>query len=186
MWAQPWQAFGGDIFHHPDDETVLDDTLACVRWMYSEWDGLSEWMGIRKVRPRICLWSGMQFPVKGSGGKCDPEFVIGVGCTFPTEPQAETASHSGREFWGTVSGCKKGHLMWPSTYICSADAPMTSRTPTTGRPSGRRHIRFIASSARKEGHLMWPSSCAGLSELGTLYASARTDVSVMNSQLVAT
>lgn len=31
----------GDIFHHPDDETVLDDTLACVRWMYSEWDGLS-------------------------------------------------------------------------------------------------------------------------------------------------
>lgn len=31
----------GDIFHHPDDETVLDDALACVRWMYSEWDGLS-------------------------------------------------------------------------------------------------------------------------------------------------
>lgn len=21
----------GDIFHYPDDETVLDDTLACVR-----------------------------------------------------------------------------------------------------------------------------------------------------------
>lgn len=33
----------GDIFHHPDDEVVLDDTLACVRWMYSEWDGLSGW-----------------------------------------------------------------------------------------------------------------------------------------------
>lgn len=32
-----------DIFHHRDDETVLDDTLACVRWMYSEWDGLSGW-----------------------------------------------------------------------------------------------------------------------------------------------
>ena len=31
----------GDIFHHPDDETVLDDTLACVRWMYAEWEGLS-------------------------------------------------------------------------------------------------------------------------------------------------
>ena len=133
--------------------------------MYSEWDGLSGWMGIRKVRPRICLWSGMQFPVEGSGGKCDPEFAIRVGCSFPTEPQAETASHSGREFWDTVSGCKKGHKTWPSTYICSADTPMTSRAPTTWRLSGRRHIRFIASSARKEGHLMWPSSCAGLFEI---------------------
>ena len=33
-----------DIFHHPDDEAVLDNTLAYVRWMYSEWDGLSGWM----------------------------------------------------------------------------------------------------------------------------------------------
>ena len=30
-----------DIFHHPDDETVLDDTLAYVRWMHSEWDTVS-------------------------------------------------------------------------------------------------------------------------------------------------
>lgn len=138
--------------------------------MYSEWDGLSGWMGIRKVRPRICLWSGMQFPVEGSGGKCDPEFAIRVGCSFPTEPQAETASHSGREFWDTVSGCKKGHKTWPSTYLCSADTPMTSCAPTTGRLSGRRHIRFIASSARKGGHLMWPPSCAGLFEQQTFPA----------------
>ena len=174
-----------DIFHHPDDEAVLDNTLAYVRWMYSEWDGLSGWMGFRKVRPRICLWNGMQFPVEGSGGKCDPEFAIRVGCAFPTGSQAETASHSEGRFRDTLSEYKEGHLMWPSTYICSADTPMTSRAPTTRRLSGRRHIRFIASSARKGGHLMWPPSCAGLSEQGTLYASARTDVSVMNSQLVA-
>lgn len=43
----------GDIFHYPDDETVLDDTLACVRWMHSEWGVLSGWMGFRKVRPTI-------------------------------------------------------------------------------------------------------------------------------------
>lgn len=61
-----------DIFHHPDDETVLDDTLAYVRWMYSEWDGLSGWMGIRKVRPRICFWSGMQFPNGAVSGNCIP------------------------------------------------------------------------------------------------------------------
>ena len=60
----------------------------------------------------------MRFPFEGLGGKCDPEFVIGMGCSFPTEPQAENASHSGHEFWDTVSGCKKGHMTWPSTYIC--------------------------------------------------------------------
>lgn len=43
----------GDIFHHLDDEAVLDNTLAYVRWMYSEWEGLSGWMGFRKVRPTI-------------------------------------------------------------------------------------------------------------------------------------
>ena len=31
----------GDIFHHPDDEAVLDNTLAYVRWMHSEWDTVS-------------------------------------------------------------------------------------------------------------------------------------------------
>ena len=35
----------GDFFHHPDDEAVLDNTLAYVRWMYSEWEGLSGWKG---------------------------------------------------------------------------------------------------------------------------------------------
>lgn len=176
----------GDIFHHPNDEVVLDDTLACVRWMYSEWDGLSGWSGSRKKRPGIWLWNGMQFPVEGLGGKCVPEFAIGVGWSFPTEPQAETASHSEREFWDMLSGCRKSHMTWPSTYICSADAPMTSRAPTTRRLSGRRHVRFIASSARKGGHLMWPPSCAGLSEQGTLHTSAWTDVSVVAQQLAAT
>lgn len=36
----------GDIFHHPDDEAVLDDTLAYVRWMYSEWDGAFRMDGV--------------------------------------------------------------------------------------------------------------------------------------------
>ena len=98
----------------------------------------------------------MHFPVESLSGKCDPEFTLEVGCAFPTGPQAETASHSEGRFRDTLSEYKEGHLMWPSTYICSADAPMTSRAPTTGRLSGRRHIRFIASSARKGGHLMWP------------------------------
>lgn len=55
----------GNIFHHPDDEAVLDGTLACVCRMYSEWDGLSGWAGSRKKRPGIWLWNGMQFPVEG-------------------------------------------------------------------------------------------------------------------------
>jgi hypothetical protein len=71
-----------DIFHHPDDEAVLDNTLAYVRW--------------------ICLWNGMWFPVEGSGGKRDPEFTAEVGCGFPTGPQAETAFRFASEFWDTV------------------------------------------------------------------------------------
>lgn len=158
----------GDIFHHPDDEAVLNDTLACVCRMYSEWDGLSGWSGSRKKRPGIWLWNGMQFPVEGSGGKCVPEFAIGVGCSFPTEPQAETASHSGREFWDTVSGCKKGHMTWPSSYMCCGCSHEKPRLNTEASARAARNVRFIASSARKGGRLIWPPSCAGLSEQGTL------------------
>lgn len=83
--------------------------------MCAEWDGISGWVGIRKMRPGICLWNGMRFPVEGLGGKCDPEFVIGVGCGFPTGPQAEAASHSGREFWDTVlRGLWAANYMGPS------------------------------------------------------------------------
>ena len=91
----------------------------------------------------------MHFPLESLSGKCDPEFTLEVGCAFPTGPQVETASHSEGRFRDTLSEYKEGHLMWPSTYICSADTPMTSRAPTTRRLSGRRHIRFIASPARK-------------------------------------
>ena len=67
----------GDIFHHPDDETVLDDTLSCVRWMHSEWDGLPEnapqnlpleWDAVsqrshkRKLHPTPDMDSGTRFP----------------------------------------------------------------------------------------------------------------------------
>ena len=44
----------------------------------------------------------MPFPVEGLGGKYDPEFVSEVGCSFPAEEQAETASHSAHEFWDTI------------------------------------------------------------------------------------
>lgn len=26
----------GDIFHHPDDESVLEDTVSCISWMYRQ------------------------------------------------------------------------------------------------------------------------------------------------------
>lgn len=26
----------GDVFHHPDDESVLNDTVSCIRWMYRQ------------------------------------------------------------------------------------------------------------------------------------------------------
>ena len=158
----------GDIFHHPDDEVVLDDTLACVRWMYSEWDGLSGWAGSRKKRPGIWLWNGMQFPVEGLGGKCVPEFAIGVGWSLPTEPQAETAFHSEGRFWDTVSGCKKGHMTWPSTYICCGypphDKPRSNNRASVRAAEHKVHREFRTS--RRALNVL--SVRAGLSERGTL------------------
>ena len=73
----------GDIFHHPDDEAVLDDTLACVRWMYSGRDGLS--------------------------------------------------------------GCKKGHKTWPSTYICCGyphDKPCSNNKASVRAEACKVHREF--------------------------------------------
>ena len=30
------ESIWSDIFHHPDDEAVFQDTLSCVRWMYKQ------------------------------------------------------------------------------------------------------------------------------------------------------
>lgn len=64
------------------------------------------------MHPSIRLRNGMCFPVEGLGGKYDPGFVIGVGCGFPTGPQAETASHFASEFWDTVL---RG--LWAANYM---------------------------------------------------------------------
>ena len=137
----------GDIFHHPETR--------------SSWTTRSHAFA-------GCSQSGTGFPDGRALGKSVPEFAIGVGWSFPTEPQAETASHSEREFWDMLSGCKKGHMTWPSSYMCCGCSHEKPRLNTEASARAARNVRFIASSARKEGHLMWPSSCAGLSEQGTL------------------
>ncbi len=48
----------GDIFHHPDGEAVLDNTLACVRWMYSEWDTVSGYKEGHKTWPSTYVCCG--------------------------------------------------------------------------------------------------------------------------------
>lgn len=153
-----------------------------------------------------CIQSGTDFPDGWGFGKCVPEFAFGVGCSFRLRALAENATRNLRSEWDAVSQRSHKRKLHPTPDMNSGtqfpdakrphdvafnlymfgDTPKTSHAPTSGRLSRRRHIRFIASSARKGGHLMWPPSCAGLSEQGTLYASARTDVSVMDSQLVAT
>ena len=92
-----------------------------------------------------CIQSGTGFPDGWGFGKCVPEFAFGMGCSFPTEPQAETASHSGREFWDTVSGCKKGHKTWPSTYICCGYPPHDKP-----RSNNRASVRAEAYKVHRE------------------------------------
>ena len=153
-----------------------------------------------------CIQSGTGFPDGWGFGKCVQEFAFGVGCSFQLRALAENATRNLRSEWDGVSQRSHKRKLHPTPDVDSGtrfpdakrphdvafnlymfgDTPKTSHAPTSGRLSRRRHIRFIASSARKEGHLMWPSSCAGLSEQGTLYASAWTDVSVVAQQLAAT
>lgn len=61
----------------------------------------------------------MRFPVEGLGGKCDPEFVSKVGCSFPAEAQAEAASRFRREFWGTA--CRG---LWAANYMWQHKTPI--------------------------------------------------------------
>lgn len=132
-----------------------------------------------------CIQSGTGFPDGWGFGKCVPEFAFGMGCGFRLRALVENATRNLQSEWDAVSQRGRKRKLHPTPDVNSgtrfpdakkatrrglqliyvADTPMTSRAPTTGRLSRRRHIRFIASSARKEGHLMWPSSCAGLFEI---------------------
>lgn len=92
-----------------------------------------------------CIQSGTHFPNTRHFGKCVPEFVIGVGCAFPTGPQAETASHSEGRFRDTLSEYKEGHLMWPSTYICCGyphDKPRSNNKASVRTEAYKVHREF--------------------------------------------
>lgn len=40
------ESIWGDIFHHPENEVVFQDTLSCVRWMYQQLeDGCQRYPG---------------------------------------------------------------------------------------------------------------------------------------------
>ena len=83
----------------------------------------------------------MQFPVEGSGGKCDPEFAIRVGCSFPTEPQAETASHSGREFRDKLSAMRMPGYASATRRAQLLISPLNSQRVRGGGRRRRGNVR---------------------------------------------
>ncbi len=41
------ESIWNDIFHHPEDETVFQDTLSCIRWMYRQMEyGCQQYPGL--------------------------------------------------------------------------------------------------------------------------------------------
>mgnify|MGYP002091474903 CR=1 FL=1 len=58
------ESIWSDIFHHPEDEVVFQDTLSCVRWMYQQLEAAS---GIRAFLPTM-RWalSGRILPTANS------------------------------------------------------------------------------------------------------------------------
>ena len=123
-----------------------------------------------------CSQSGTGFPDGRALGKCVPEFGFGMGCSFRLRGLAESATRNLQSEWDAVSqrshkrklhptpnvnsgtrfpdAKKRPHDVAFNLYMLRIPPPMTSRAPTTGRLPGRRHIRFIASSARAGEHLM--------------------------------
>lgn len=71
-----------DIFHHPDDETVLDDTLNASAG---------------------CIERGTGFPDGQGFGKCVPELRLGMGCTFRLRALAESATRNLLLKWDALS-----------------------------------------------------------------------------------
>ena len=67
------------------------------------WDELSARGFSRKRHPTLKRNSGTQFPVEGCSGKCVPFQARIPGCTFRLKLQPESASHSGRSKWDTLS-----------------------------------------------------------------------------------
>ena len=60
---------------------------------------------LRKLRPGIHVWNGMQFPLESQLGNCDPFWAWILGCAFRLGAHPESASHSECQFWDTVSAC---------------------------------------------------------------------------------
>lgn len=73
----------------------MDGVLETVsRNLPLEWDAVSGWRGKRKLCPGIQTQSGVWFPIERLGGKCIPEFMLGMGCGFRLRPLAESVSRN--------------------------------------------------------------------------------------------
>lgn len=88
----------GDIFHHPDDEAVLDDTLNASAG---------------------CIERGTGFPDGRGFGKCVPEFAIGMGCGFRLRGSAETMTHNLSPEWDAVSQRGRKRKVHPTPDVNS-------------------------------------------------------------------
>ena len=116
--------------------------------MCPEWDGLSGWVGFRKLRPGICLQNGTPFPIEGVCGKRDPEFALRVGHAFPLSAKRKVhpriSPQSGMHFPdGPSSGnCVPLRRQIPGhTFRDAHDKP---------RPSNRASVRAEAYKVHRE------------------------------------
>lgn len=144
---------------HPGGRPFIDgrpNKLIIPCPMCPEWDGLFGWAGVRKVRPGICLWNGMRFPVEASTGKPVPVFGFGMGCTFPMNHQRKIhpriCPKSGTHF--PVEASSGNHV--PESALKAGHAFPTGCQAETASHS-RQEFRDTL-SANKEGHITWPST----------------------------
>ena len=89
-----------------------------------------------------CVQSGTGFPDGQAFGKCVPEFAFGMGRSFPLRCFAESASHSGRSKWDTLSQRRSNGKLRP--IIRSRNGMHFPK----GAPTGN----CVPQSASKVGH----------------------------------
>lgn len=68
------ESIWSDIFHHPEDEAVFQDTLSCVRWMYKQLEyGCQRYPGFSPI---------MRWALSSRTPPMESSRCIGPGSTF--------------------------------------------------------------------------------------------------------
>ena len=126
------------------------------------------------MRPTLRLDSGTRFPFEAPMGKCVPFWSQIPGRNFRLRADPETASHSGAEFWDTLSAKGRKRKAHPIPSIKSGRASLSppshlgKRDQLDVSPTLRSIPTSLRKAALREEHIAFmlaPKELASVHEL---------------------